>query len=72
MKLTDIEFRMIDNHSYTLHHTYTGEGCAMCGRFQEEHDPAHGKMVNGEKVPAEWIRKERLQFVSNDTRQFIL
>ena len=49
MKMTDEEYRMVTNHPYTLHKTYTGEGCAMCGRVQEEHNPALGKLVNGEK-----------------------
>lgn len=55
MKLTDEDYRKIDNHPYTLHRTYTGEGCAMCGRSQEEHDPAHGKFVDGDKFPGDWI-----------------
>ena len=52
MKMTDEEYRMVANHPYTLHKTYTGEGCAMCGRVQEEHNPALGKLVNGEKILA--------------------
>lgn len=25
------------NHKYVTHHTYTGSGCAMCGRAEVEH-----------------------------------
>lgn len=25
------------NHPYVGHHTYTGVGCAQCGRLEEEH-----------------------------------
>lgn len=25
------------NHEYTLNHTYTGQGCAHCGRTEEGH-----------------------------------
>jgi hypothetical protein len=41
---------MIDpNHLYTLHHMYTGAGCAHCGKEAEKH-PAEFWMVNGEKI----------------------
>jgi hypothetical protein len=40
---------MIDpNHLFTLHHTYTGLGCAICGRGPEAHS-AEQWLVNGEK-----------------------
>jgi hypothetical protein len=25
------------NHHYTVHSTYTGKGCALCGKTKEEH-----------------------------------
>lgn len=41
---------MIDaNHLYTLHHTYTGTGCAHCGKSAAEHS-SEAWMVNGNKV----------------------
>lgn len=38
-------------HLFTLHKTYTGPGCAICGQFYdaEWHDPGVW-LVNGEKV----------------------
>lgn len=41
---------MIDpNHPYTLHHTYTGKGCALCGKSAEQH-PQEFWLVNGKQV----------------------
>jgi hypothetical protein len=40
---------MIDvNHLFTLHRTYTGLGCAICGKGPESHPPDLW-LVNGEK-----------------------
>ena len=35
------------DHAYVTHHTYTGKGCATCGRPEEEH--AEGKKVTDAK-----------------------
>jgi hypothetical protein len=41
--------RMIDpNHLFTVHHTYTGLGCAVCGLAPCEH-PSFDWLVEGEK-----------------------
>lgn len=41
---------MIDpNHPYTLHHTYTGKGCAHCGKAASEHQQEFW-LVNGKQV----------------------
>lgn len=41
---------MVDpNHLYTLHHTYTGDGCALCGKTATEHQQELW-MVNGKQV----------------------
>lgn len=45
---------MMGPHSYTLHQTYTGHGCAMCGQFYD--DPRHDGLdwlVEGVRVPQE-------------------
>lgn len=41
-------------HLYTLHHTYTGQGCAHCGKEADspEHTPGVW-MVDGEKKEQE-------------------
>lgn len=40
---------MIDaNHPYTLHDTYTGAGCALCGKPESEHTQDY-ILVNGKK-----------------------
>lgn len=40
---------MIDpNHLFTVHHTYTGKGCAMCGLAPCEHTSLDW-MIEGEK-----------------------
>jgi hypothetical protein len=38
----------IDGHLYTLHRTYTGAGCAMCGAGPVNHPPDTW-LVDGEK-----------------------
>src|SRR5882724_3661709 len=30
---------LASTHFFTTHHTYTGEGCAMCGKPEESHPP---------------------------------
>jgi hypothetical protein len=40
------------NHVYTLHHTYTGPGCAHCGKPLEEH-ASKDQLVNGKEVKSE-------------------
>ncbi len=35
-------------HKYVTHHTYTGPGCAMCGRPESEHVAATGLAVRRE------------------------
>lgn len=30
------------DHPFTKHHTYTGPGCAICGRPEEEHETWRG------------------------------
>jgi len=42
----------MQEHLYTLHHTYTGAGCALCGRTAEEHPPDVW-MVDGERQEQE-------------------
>ena len=51
---------MIDpNHLYTLHHTYTGKGCAMCGKDETEHQ-RESWMVDGKQVnPSEVTKVEQ-------------
>jgi hypothetical protein len=40
---------MIDpNHLYTLHQTYTGTDCALCGKPATEH-PLEYWMINGKQ-----------------------
>lgn len=40
---------MLGEHAYTLHHTYTGRGCAMCGLNAETHKADHW-LVDGERI----------------------
>lgn len=41
---------MVDaNHPYTLHHTYTGKGCAHCGKEAAEHSQEFW-LVDGKQV----------------------
>ena len=40
---------MVKEHLYTLHHTYTGQGCAICGKEAQDHQ-LDLWLVNGEKV----------------------
>jgi hypothetical protein len=37
------------HHLYSLHHTYTGKGCALCGKSAEEHQQDFW-MVDGKQV----------------------
>jgi hypothetical protein len=36
------------DHLYTEHHTYTGKGCAHCGKTEAEHQ-SKGRLVNGKE-----------------------
>lgn len=36
-------------HLFTVHHTYAGNGCAMCGLAPVDHE-SYDWMVNGERV----------------------
>jgi len=46
---------MIRPHPYTLHKTYTGPGCAMCGKFYdtEMHESFAHWSVDGQIIPQE-------------------
>ncbi len=35
--MTDPSFYKPENHPFTQHHTYTGPGCAHCGKPVEVH-----------------------------------
>lgn len=35
-------------HLFTVHHTYTGAGCAMCGRAPVDHE-SYDWLVEGER-----------------------
>lgn len=39
-------------HAFTLHKTYTGPGCAMCGQFYDAqaHDGFDYWLVDGERI----------------------
>jgi hypothetical protein len=40
------------NHLFTLHRTYTGKGCAMCGQAPVDHT-SDDWLVDGVKTPVE-------------------
>ena len=40
---------LTEEHLYTQHHTYTGAGCAHCGKDASQH-PSEAWLVNGAKV----------------------
>lgn len=42
----------IENHPGTIHHTYTGNGCAVCGKVMKDHSQEN-IVVNGEKIKKE-------------------
>jgi len=47
---------MIDpNHPYTLHQSYTGKGCALCGKSSDEHQQEFW-MVDGKQVGPDTAR----------------
>jgi hypothetical protein len=39
----------MQEHPFTLHHTYTGEGCAMCGKQADAHK-ADYRLIDGERL----------------------
>jgi len=50
---------MIDsNHLFTLHHKYTGDGCAMCGKSSVEHSKELW-MVGGKQIKPDEIETVR-------------
>jgi hypothetical protein len=56
---------MMGSHCYTLHQSYTGHGCAMCGEFYD--DPRHDGLdwvVEGVRVPQE-TESETVELQSN-------
>ena len=52
-------------HKYLEHHTYTGPGCCVCGKLEEDHDPSSkqkhvgicycGALINSEEEWAEHL-----------------
>lgn len=49
---------MIDpNHLFTLHHTYTGSGCALCGKGPESHSPDQWSIDGVKQAPPKEDKK---------------
>lgn len=37
------EYYLPENHQYIVHPSYTGPGCAVCGKPEDQHKPINNK-----------------------------